>query len=115
MTILVLDDYLLAWIVYGAAGLVLCAVWWRLTGGIVWRGPRELLRGTALVVLLVPAQVPAAPGMYAPAWIVALCEALLQEHGNPLPAAALLLSGAVALSLILFLLRWRVPSRRRAP
>ena len=112
-TDLVMDDYAVAWILYGVGAAVVFATWWWLSRGIVWRALRELLSAMALVLLAVPAQVPAYPGAYAPAWVVALFESTLQEHGNPLPAIALLLSGAVALSLALFLLRWRGTSRRR--
>ena len=112
-TDLVVDDYAIAWLLYGGAALVLFAIWWRLTRSIPWRGLRELLRGMALVFLVVPAQVPAHPGMYAPAWAIAALESTVQEHGNPLPAVVLLLSGALALSLALFLVRWRVPGGRR--
>lgn len=106
-TDLVGGDYGLAWLVYGAGGLVLMVIVWRLSRGMVTRSGRDLLRAMAFVLLAIPAQVPAYPGMYAPAWMVALSETVLQEHGNPLPALALLLSGAVALSLALVLLRWR--------
>ena len=111
-TDLVGGDYSVAWLVYGVGALTLMVIVWRLTSSLAARGARDLARAMAFVALAVPAQVPAYAGRYAPAWLVALFEALLQEHGNPLPALAVLLSGAVALSLLV-LLRWRGDGRRR--
>ena len=108
-----LNDLVLAWLAYAAGVALLLFICWRLTGAIGARGLRDLIRAMTVVLLVVPAQVPAYPGVYAPAWVVALSEAVLQEHGNPLPAIALLLSGAVALSLAMFLFRWRGAGQRR--
>ena len=89
-----------AWTVAVGAGLLM------LVGIVVLTRPmrngflKSWLRWVAAVVLLWPAPVPRFDTHYAPAFVVVLFEALLQRNGEPLPAAALLASGIVGVTLV---------------
>ncbi len=90
-----------AWLVAIAAALVgLCGVF-ALTRPIRSGFLKSWLRGIAAVTLLLPAPVPGFESYYAPAFLVALFEALLQKEGRPALAAGLLLSGIVVVTVLL--------------
>lgn len=95
-------DYLLPWLVWALASLLLLA------GGILltrWIKPlwlRDLLRLLAAATLLVPAGAGSIEGAYAPAWIVFLFEAFLQTEGDPV-GAMMMLSAAWALAIVLLI------------
>lgn len=108
-------EYATAWAVAFGGGLLAFAFWCLMTRGIRRGSLRWLLRLLPGAWMLVPAPVPGYEGQYAPAFIVALFEAVLQEDGSPQTAFAVLavasvavLAGVAAVSL----LRWR--SRRGA-
>lgn len=85
-----MNPYEIAWVVAGLAGLLgtITMVFWtrHLTRG--WL--RRSLCVLPVMLLLVPAGIPDFPGNYAPAFVVAIFEALFQVDGQPLAAARML-------------------------
>lgn len=103
-------DYTLAWLTVSGAGLLAFAFWCLLTRGIRRGSVRWALRLLAGVFMVVPAPVPGYDGQYAPAFIVALFEAVFQKEGSPQTAFAVLTASGVLVLLIVTLvavLRWR--------
>ena len=90
-----------AWLVAIVAALIGLFGVFRLTRPLRPGFFRAWLRGVAAVLLLLPAPVPGFESYYAPALLVALFEALLQRDGQPALAAGLLLSGVLALTMVL--------------
>lgn len=110
-------DYNIAWLTVAGAGLLAFAFWCLLTRGIRRGSVRWALRLLAGVFMVVPAPVPGYDGQYAPAFIVALFEAVFQKEGNPQTAFAVLVaSGLLVLVVVtaVALLRWRRARSRPA-
>ena len=102
-------EMVVAWIVVGVAGLATLAGIFMLTRSIATPWLRSLLRCLATVWLLVPSQIQAVDGYYAPAYIVALFEGALRPDGNPKPAL-FVLALATLVVIVVFLIagaiRW---------
>lgn len=78
------------------AVVIACGLWMTRR----WRPPflRDLVRCLAIATLLVPVTAGSFDGVFAPAYIVLVFEALFQEEGDPIPAlSALTLAWAAAL------------------
>ena len=90
-------QYLVAWGIYGVAGLGCCTCWWKITSFIKHRGWRDLLRGFAVVLIFTPWYAGELPGFYAPAMVVLLMDVLLEgvEGG---------MKGGIALLFSMFLM-----------
>lgn len=95
-------DYLLPWLVWAVAALLVVAGGLWLTRWIRPLWLRDLLRLLAAATLLVPAGAGSIEGAYAPAWIVFLFEAFLQTEGDPV-GAMMMLSAAWALALVILI------------
>lgn len=106
-------QYVLAWSVYVAAGLVFCVFWWKVTSFIKHDGWRDLFRGIALVMMYTPWFSDASHEHYAPAIVIAFMDFLIGGTDNGL-AASLVLLVATALMLAALITR-RVLARRTAP
>tara|TARA_R110002110_G_scaffold76460_8_gene201468 strand:+ start:368 stop:712 length:345 start_codon:yes stop_codon:yes gene_type:complete len=101
MGILENSEYLLAWLVYGAAGLGCCAFWWKITSFLQHRSWRDLLRGLVVVVIFTPWYAGESPEFYAPAFVVLLMDVLLEGAKSGLKGGiALLIATFVMLSVI---------------
>lgn len=85
-----MSPYEIAWLVAGAAGLLgtLTMVFW--TRHMIHGWLRRCLCVLPVLLLLVPAGIPDFPGNYAPAFVVAVFEALFQVDGQPLAALRIL-------------------------
>lgn len=70
---------------------------------------RVLCCGLILAIVATPAPIPGFPQHYAPAFIVAIFEGILQDDGAPGVALRLLLAGSVALVglITVFAIAWR--------
>ena len=75
-------EYLIAWLVYIAAGLGFAIVWWRFTAGWRHAGWRELSRGFCLVFLYTPWYAGEQAGYFAPAIFVLMMDVLLEGTGS---------------------------------
>ena len=86
-----MSPYSIAWLVAGGAGLIgtVTMVFWTRHLNIGWL--RRSLCVLPVLLLLVPAAIPDFPGNYAPAFVVAVFEALFQTDGQPLAALRMLL------------------------
>ncbi len=103
-------EYATAWAVAFGGGLLAFAFWCLMTRGVRRGSLRWLLRLLPGAWMLVPAPVPGYEGQYAPAFIVALFEAVLQENGAPQTAFAVLAVASVVVLAgvaIVSLVRWR--------
>lgn len=109
-------DYLVPWLVWGGAMLLVLAGGFLLTRWIKPLWLRDLLRFLAVATLLVPAEAGSIEGAYAPAWIVFLFEAFLQTEGDPV-GAMMMLSAAWALAIVALIavVAFRLIRSRRAP
>ncbi|MCC5885599.1 MAG: hypothetical protein JJT88_04110 [Gammaproteobacteria bacterium] len=95
-------DYLIAWLVWGVAMLLVLAGGFWMTRWIRPLWLRDLLRFLAAATLLVPTGAGSFEGVYAPAWIVFLFEALLQTEGDPVPAMMMLtVAWALAIAAVI--------------
>lgn len=102
-------SYLVAWVVWGVATLLLLAGGFWLTRWIKPLWLRDLLRFLAAGTLLVPAGAGNLDGAYAPAWIVFLFEAFLQTEGDPVGATMMLMAGwALAIVALIGAMAFRV-------
>lgn len=111
-------DYEMAWLIVAGAGLLALGFWFLITRGIKNNLLRSWLRCVAAVLMLVPAPVPGYPGEFAPAYIVALFEAVFQDAGQPQLAFIILGGGVLAVTVLLVvwtLLRPRRPSAAIPP
>lgn len=98
-----INEYGMAWLVVLGAGLLTLGLWFLLTRPIPWPWLRTVLRCLVAAWLLLPAPVPNHDGQYAPAFIVALFEAVFQRDGAPEQALKILLAGSLAVLLLLLL------------
>lgn len=89
--------YLVAWLVWGVATLLLLAGFIWLTRWIRPAFLKDLLRFLVAGVVLVPAR--GFEDSWAPAWVVFIFEAFLQRDGDPVAAAMMLVVG-LALALV---------------
>lgn len=103
---------LLAWALAAAAALLafagVCALTRRCPSLL-----RSWLRTLVLALMLTPAPVPGFPGNFAPAYVVALFEALFQIEGAPQPALKLLLAAGLAATAWAALWSWWSANRKR--
>lgn len=103
---------LIAWAVAGLAALLtfvgVCALTRPLRPGF----RRAWLRALSLPLMLTPAPVPGVPGYFAPAYMVALFEALFQIDGRPGQSLKLLLAACLLATVLACLWSWL--RRRRA-
>ena len=102
-------EMVVAWIVVAGAGLATLAGIFMLTRAIPIPWLRSLLRCLAAVWLMLPAQIQAVDGYYAPAYVVAIFEGMFRADGNPRPALILLALATgfvVAIFLIVGAIRW---------
>jgi len=83
-------SYTTAWLVIVVAAVLgtLCLV--LLTRHLQTAWLRRGLRWLPLLLLTIPAGIPGYDGDYAPAFVVAVFEALFQTDGNPWPALRML-------------------------
>lgn len=72
------SEYIVAWLVYIAAGLGCSAFWWKVTSFLNHSGWRDLLRGLAVVIIFTPWYAGESPEFYAPAILVLLFDVLLE-------------------------------------
>ena len=94
----VINDYLLAWLIYLVAGCLMAVVVWRVTSRASYSW-RALLRGTYLVITFTPWVLIDYPGFYAPAFIILIMDMLLKGSGNSL-SGGLALLGSFTFMLI---------------
>lgn len=99
-----MSPYEIAWLVAGVAGLLgtLAMVFWTRHLASGWL--RHCLCVLPVLLLLVPTRIPDFPGNYAPAFVVAIFEALFQVDGQPVAAARMLLLALVVGLLIVLVL-----------
>lgn len=109
-------SYTIAWIIAAAAGMVgtlgLFVLTRRLGTGVV----RNVLCLLPLVLLLVPAPVPAFPEHFAPAFVVAIFESAFVADGHPRAALVILAVALVGATLAIALLSRALsggPGKRR--
>ena len=107
-----MTSYSWAWLIIIVAGCVGVMGTYMLIRFVVSEFIRVLVCGLVLALLLTPAPVPGHPSSYAPAFIVAIFEGVLQSGGNPGVALRQLLLGfVVAFAAVIFgtigLRRWR--------
>jgi hypothetical protein len=97
-------SYTIAWIVAGVAGVAGTLVLYVLTRGLRNGVLRNLLCLLPLILLLVPAPVPAFPDNFAPAFVVALFESIFVADGRPRAALVILAIALIGASLAIALL-----------
>jgi len=95
------SEYLIAWLVYGSAGLGCCAFWWKITSFLQNLAWQDLLRGLVVVLIFTPWYAGESPEFYAPAIVVLLMDVLLEGAKSGLKGGiALLIATFVMLSVI---------------
>lgn len=106
------ESYLIAWLWYLSASCALLLVAWRVsrTWPLLVKYP---LRALLAVLLLVPVSVTPELDSLAPAWLVLLFDAFLQDGASPLRAARPMLVFAVV-ALLTVVLAWWLQRRRDA-
>lgn len=104
-------SYLVAWMIVISAGLIGCVALMFLTRSMTTLWLRNLICGLPLVLLLVPAPVPAYSGQFAPAFIVVIFEGLFQTNGQPLAALTIVIAALVLSSALIILASRRKISR----
>lgn len=104
-------DNEMAWLIVAGAGLLALGFWFLITRGIKHDLLRSWLRCVAAILMLLPAPVPGYQGEYAPAYIVALFEAVFQQDGEPLQAFIILGGGVLVVTILL--LGWALLRPRR--
>ena len=93
------DGYMMAWLAYSGAALVIVAVIWWLTA--TWRlWLKAPLRALLIALLFTPWLVSTDTESLAPAWVIMLFDSLIQADAEPMRAGAPLLA-ACALALVL--------------
>lgn len=118
------EAYSTAWIVIGGAGFIgalsLNSLLKRIGGNhsVFGRSLRFAIVLTIFVAFVMPVSVPAAPQVFAPAFIVWLFEAFFQSQGNPEQAQRimlfqlpLVLGGALILGIMVNRLLFRIRGR----
>jgi len=95
-------SYSSVWLIVIAAGCVATIGVYRLTRSIGSGYLRALVCGLVLALLVTPAPVPGHPQNYAPAFIVAVFEGVLQTGGSPGVAVRLLIAVMVAMTVLSF-------------
>jgi hypothetical protein len=109
------QEYLLSWGMYLLGSLGLMVVWWRITAPVRIQMIRNMLRVSALVVLLMPYPVVGQEEFLAPALMMTFLEGLFyEEHGFGHAGMPLLLG--LVLANILYLvgdLLWQALRRKR--
>ncbi|MFT7243449.1 MAG: hypothetical protein ACI82A_000793 [Candidatus Azotimanducaceae bacterium] len=95
------SEYLVAWLIYGVAGLGCCAFWWKITSFLNHRGWCDLLRGLAVVVIFTPWYAGDSPEFYAPAIVVLLLDLLLEGTKSGMKGGIALLLSTFAMLLII--------------
>ncbi|MEM7219184.1 MAG: hypothetical protein AAF515_12535 [Pseudomonadota bacterium] len=104
------------WLIIGAMtlGVTLGIAW--LTRSWRWWWPKTLLRTLTPVICLTPAMVPAAPGHFAPAYLIVFFEAVLQRDGQPESAIGRLAAVSLAVVVVVTLAAiYRAAQARRTP
>lgn len=105
------ESYLIAWLWYLSASCALLLVGWRVSRG--WPLVlKYLLRALFAVLLLVPVSVTPELDSLAPAWLVLLFDAFLQDGASPLRAARPMLVFAGLATVAVGVTWWR---QRRLP
>lgn len=106
------SSYLIAWLWYLGATLVLAAVWWRWTRKLppLWR---NLARALPMAWALMPLSVTLGHERLAPAWLVTVFEGVLREEGDVVRGSVALLI-ATLLAVLAVAGTWWL-ERRRAP
>lgn len=107
-------ETVVAWIVVGLAGLGTLAGIFVLTRSIRNAWLRSLLRCLAAIWLMLPWRIEVVDGEYAPAFIVALFEAVFRSDGNPRPALTVLALASLFV-VVVFLVIAAVRRGRGAP
>ncbi|MDD9961984.1 MAG: hypothetical protein OXU70_07815 [Gammaproteobacteria bacterium] len=102
-----------AWTAALAAALLAFVGIWTLTRSLRSRFLRIWLRAMTLALMLTPAPVPNFEGHYAPAYIVALFEAVFQLQGEPAQSLKLLLATCLLATVVAALWSWLGPGQRR--
>lgn len=105
--------YVVPWAVAIGAGLLTLVGVYAITRPIPAVYLKTLLRCLAMVILLLPAPVPAFEGQYAPAFIVLLFEAAFQTDGRPVQAVQILIGGCIAvIALVSGFFFWKTRSEK---
>jgi len=108
-------EYLVPWLVWAVAMLLVLAGGFWMTRRIRPLWLRDLLRFLAAGTLLVPAGAGSFEGAYAPAWIVFVFEAFLQTEGDPVGALMMLTVGwTLAIVAVIAATVFRLIRRRNA-
>lgn len=110
-------SYSSVWLMVIGIGCVAMLGVYMLIRRLPWLYLRALVCALLLALLLTPAPVPGHPANYAPAFIVAVFEGLLQSGGSPGVAVRMLLVGfALAIAVVtLAALALRRFARRAEP
>ena len=101
------------WTVAVTAALLAFVGIWALTRPLGSRFLRIWLRALSLALMITPAPVPNFEGHYAPAYIVALFEAVFQLQGEPAQSLKLLLATCLLATVVAALWAWL--GRRATP
>ncbi len=105
--------YVVPWVVAIGAGFLALVGIYAITRPIPYLYLKTVLRCLAMVILLLPAPVPAFEGQYAPAFIVLLFEAAFQTDGHPMAALQILTGGCIAvIALVSGFFFWRARQER---
>ena len=104
------SSYLIAWLWYLGATLVLIAVWWRWTRKLptLWR---NVSRALPAAWALMPLTVALGHERLAPAWLVTVFEGFLRDEGD-LRRGGLTLLLATVLALLMVAASWWLDKRR---
>jgi hypothetical protein len=94
-------QYLIAWVIYGIAGVGCCAVWWKITSFIGNRGWRDLSRGIVIVLIFTPWYAGESAEFYAPAVVVLLMDLLLEGAKAGLKGGLALLVSSFVMLIVL--------------
>lgn len=106
-----MNDYLLAWLVYLTAGLLMAIVVWKLSSytSYAWRA---MIRGSYLVITFTPFILADYPGFYAPAFVILMMDLILSESGSSLAGALALLASFTF--MLIFLSFWSFRKTKRS-